>query len=1490
MPMSRYEIRNEYSLADPEIYGGADKDDNDPEALLEAVAMAGLVGVLRQLGDLAQFAAEVFHDLHEEVMVTATRGHGLTVRVKQLEADFPVIEKAILSQTSPLAFYSNQGTGWHPSLHTNQNLITGGDLPRFIMDSYEECRGPPRLFLLDKFDVAGAGACLKRYTDPSFFKVEVSSYGLSSAEVQKDKRSRKSKKKGSRLRNAGTPEVLPASHAKLQQLFLEDCVENGVTDSARFVKLKRKFNRHPFDSETGKSFMEKFISVSSPEDKVVHEVAYGSSTLELPFQTASESGTGVSYLKESMSVERTVLTPIVDEVNKDLRNRDLYSGTMQYPLEVVDEKEIAVDGERTNNDNEYDNKSDDVASEVDTFMDALATMEPEIETDTELRSKHDIGFEDMEKQLIDCNANEELLQDGTSDSQSTGNSNASNDGKDSVKKRSSSVLYSDTGRTAAENMPVDVDFAAKVSPSTKSCEDEVTIMSMEKHSSSEVLSPAQEYQPPTLGIPDDSSNEVTNLPIYGSDSEGPCSSVHHSDSFLTHIPLDEGVASGTLKGAQIVKEFSNYDEHDTKFIKIEENSRSRGNNIPWTSRHSSVPSQTEVDEPLVHTASAENHTLEKLNGDLSVIPSVSSHISENILEVISKKGDDICSFDDLLEVEHEVIFTDDLIDSQISPRHSVILHADIKSSVPALLDSETSNTVLQPKVLDSVDDVLPSSKSIIVDFIASDSSYNSSVEEQHEAEWADDVPAIPIVSAFDALNDEETPTSIFPEADSSGTGEISSSISLIGSKATAVTTKSDHLYSGVSGSSTGFPVPREMADDGLVEVSSCMNSDETEADALAIFLDPLNIESPGSLIDVKQTEVGQSENILVTAVDENHDSDSDNPVSKRNLQTEDFNCVQNPGHYVSKVYNEILLQNYNESDKQTTEVNQEIASPDLDCVRSKMDLRDHLDSEVGYVPELSSQPVKTTAFSSYSIYSVRNTEPVSSAENNLHEHSGDTFPSSIHHFPDVSTLSEPELTLQTDEFDTELLHVDESEPKKVSQLEQLSCSKNLDERSNDAHFEPCSVASKSVVPVNSDSLVVECLYGDKASFGLSSELDLNHTDYVGNLITSSRPSLVTPISELSQQGGHEVDISVEARDELSAAHPVILPLPELPPVILPEMPPLPPLPPAQWRTGRAQQHASLPSSDRDSVLFPLMFPSKTSNNTQMGYSTTMDDDILSPAPTLPPFAVKDEANQHVYKHVLGTMGHYGPLSMQVPLTSNSRSRDIPTSDRIVDSEKCLTLPYTDESPGYHMLVGEAGSMMPSVTPSSTVTGVDASSMSQSVPDHPLSQMRLELCLETESTSARSESGLITLSDTNVPQPTVADGCPMDVCTSEGEIARSVSNSLYPAIEDGTLNGDRPMKLPRPRSPLIDAVAAHDKSMLRKVTERSWPEVQKVEERDSLLEQIRAKSFNLKPAVVTRPSIQGPKTNLRVAAILEKANAIRQAFAGSDEDEDSWSDS
>lgn len=45
------------------------------------------------------------------------------------------------------------GVDWHPNLRLNQNLVTQGDIPGFIMDSYEESRAPPRLFLLDKYDL-----------------------------------------------------------------------------------------------------------------------------------------------------------------------------------------------------------------------------------------------------------------------------------------------------------------------------------------------------------------------------------------------------------------------------------------------------------------------------------------------------------------------------------------------------------------------------------------------------------------------------------------------------------------------------------------------------------------------------------------------------------------------------------------------------------------------------------------------------------------------------------------------------------------------------------------------------------------------------------------------------------------------------------------------------------------------------------------------------------------------------------------------------------------------------------------------------------------------------------------------------------------------------------------------------------------------------------------------------------------------------------------
>ncbi|CAN4105590.1 unnamed protein product [Withania somnifera] len=200
MPLVRTTVRNLYGLGTPELYRGADKD--DPKTLLEGVTVAGLVGILRQLGDLAEFAAEVFHGLQEQVMVTSSRSNKLVARVQKIEAALPPLEKSILAQRSHLHFAYTAGSNWHARVRTEQNHFIYNDLPRFIMDSYEECHGPPRLHLLDKFDPGGPGSCLKRYSDPTFFKrASVGTDEEYIGKVLKEKKGRKIKRKRSWRRN-----------------------------------------------------------------------------------------------------------------------------------------------------------------------------------------------------------------------------------------------------------------------------------------------------------------------------------------------------------------------------------------------------------------------------------------------------------------------------------------------------------------------------------------------------------------------------------------------------------------------------------------------------------------------------------------------------------------------------------------------------------------------------------------------------------------------------------------------------------------------------------------------------------------------------------------------------------------------------------------------------------------------------------------------------------------------------------------------------------------------------------------------------------------------------------------------------------------------------------------------------------------------------------------------------------------------------------------
>lgn len=49
------------------------------------------------------------------------------------------------------------------------------------------------VWVLIRFDISGAGACLKRYTDPSFVRHETSSYEASWDDIQREKKSLKAK-------------------------------------------------------------------------------------------------------------------------------------------------------------------------------------------------------------------------------------------------------------------------------------------------------------------------------------------------------------------------------------------------------------------------------------------------------------------------------------------------------------------------------------------------------------------------------------------------------------------------------------------------------------------------------------------------------------------------------------------------------------------------------------------------------------------------------------------------------------------------------------------------------------------------------------------------------------------------------------------------------------------------------------------------------------------------------------------------------------------------------------------------------------------------------------------------------------------------------------------------------------------------------------------------------------------------------------------------
>ncbi|XP_052175704.1 protein SCAR4-like [Diospyros lotus] len=1597
MPLTWFQIRNEYSLTDPELYREADKD--DPEALLEGVAMAGLIGVLRQLGDLAEFAAEVFRDLHDEVMATAARGHGLMVRVQQLEAEFPSIEKSFLSQTSHSSFFHNTGVDWHPNMSMDQNLIAQGDLPRFIMDSYEECRGPPRLFLLDKFDVAGAGSCLKRYTDPSFFKMDSSSSGMMNTEVQREKKTHKGKKKGSGWRNGETSEVLSTSHAKLHQLFMEESVGDRINNPAFHVKLKRRLNGFPFETKAVRSYMEKFLETPIPGDDVAHEISGNSSPLKLPSNVTGESGSDILEIsvvdpeKElqqrkrspglSPDFEETELKQSMGKLTEEVDSR--ISGlTKQNPISEADinlpklheevvEKEIVVDEERKIEGSPFGYESDDITSEVENYMDAIATMDSEMETDTECRAKDDLHFLNK-NQGLDSDENEEQLNFHAhfSDSQSIGNSIETDEESSSSRKGISTLSYSESLSNLSENTPSDSDVPAKALSSPEICETHIFNTSSNQCC---VNGETPLYQSLEYSIFDGLGIEEAVIPNYRLQFEELSSCSFLTDLAPMGLSMEErkSLKVGALVGPGLDEISSLCNEFD---IDARSKKMYMVDNSLCVSNLSDVPSQNRDD--FFPELSAENHPADE---ESHVLSHTSLRLSCFSMQASGKNKSENLS-DDVLEEKHvEDECNTNSIDNQIGSPISVASHTEEPSQAFLKLEAEIPNYKSEfgePSssshsgyFLSFAEDRKKLTQGALVGQELGESSSRCNelnTPHNHDKEDRMDIgnnlPCMPNLTHMPSQSRNDLspelcsgnlPAHKLDEEQIDTLQLFSGSLELAPEKKSNENLLDDVLEAEYAVDER-LNVSVDSQNDFPLSVASLteeqpLSSGLPETEICDPDIEPNAIVSEAEFLPFS-TEMAINSTSVVDGLQAAYFREQKFPETAENIPHLEPDSIEiSPLYYRDKnLYGSSTAAHGDELCGFSSDI--DMVGKDASILESPSDFQYSLDSlPVPEIPvhlddiatdngHLEALNVATTVTSTHCDDNEGGGKPPSKSPINLleesisiltdlHEnglridekYSPDHFQDSgIEKEVDQQAIGSSDLdsvmsnAVSYDGLPSEFLDNISDSVVSISRkslnnnngptVSFLSDQKDLDSESKypincieNTEDDASSPLHKTAVLWSPSEWKVKFQVdksnmGSWHSEGTSKQFvqteqiqSSNHLNYEGSADVSAGHVLnQTPAPEFVQQ-----DVLAKGTDISNQVLPSRSMHPEASQIGLDEMPPLPPLPPVQWRVGKVQ-HASLaPESNllqHNLDPLPQVLPHRIDEEDQLGH-LAIEGEIIQPSNSyLALSTIKDENSQHADENLAGSSDHFLPSLLLVPIGHGNSEDGFPIPSETQSTNPFLLLPTIFSERSRRLLI---------VSPVANAEHTISTYPPRSLPDA-LIQLEQQYALHTisgEGSSVTSEGRVVCPPDISSPPPAMQDNQPQHVVGITGGQTTWPSSTLIPLspFKDGKPNGNWQMKLHRPQNPLIDAVVAHDKSKLRKVTECVRPQIgQKLDEKDSLLEQIRTKSFNLKPAAASRPSIQAPKTNLKVAAILEKANSIRQALAGSDEDEDGWSDS
>ncbi|ERM95585.1 protein SCAR2 isoform X1 [Amborella trichopoda] len=1638
MPLVRYQIRSEYGLADPEVYRGADKD--DPEALLEGVAMAGLVGILRQLGDLAEFAAELFHDLHEEVMATAARGHDLMIRVQQLEAELPSVEKTLLSQTNQLQFAYTVGYEWHANVRTDENLITQDNMPRFILDSYEECRGPPRLFLLDRFDVAGAGTCLKRYSDPSFFKTHLATSEMLRTEEIPRKKARRTKKKGWWTRNGETQEAGQGPHGNSSIVHTIN-IRSSENITIAGAKLKWQMNGSLYSSsKSGRSYMECVLETPSPmeckeviessittnvgphdrtssahydemHENIKKDSLYGSrpvgiskktsidvqekvltlpgspkdgkgQTIEsLPKSTGKiESSLGLGHAelldtllekeRKEEATESSLTLGHVEQLDALLeREREEEAMESSFTLgnqELLDalleresKEEANGDGyvdafigneKQETNHNGYEDvflgierkeengggyESDDVASELDNYMDALTTMESEMETDSEYRPKHDFERQeldsdtneeherlagslhsfsemeteseyrpkhDFERQELDSDTNEEHEQRaGSLHSFSNENSLSSHDWETLLKKDSFSGLANvqedhapglnslDDNHKASEGMisssgyynpwfeavkiepdsfkgdqPVDQSCAMVVSPT------EIT----DESSRSNAISAIEVSGTPVINQFSSGSVQLaplsTETVVIESDSlhgdhtieqspatrVSPCEttaeisrSLYGTDAISAEIsgsPVIDGVIASSVQLAMPLF-------IDT--VHIEEDSFSGEHYIDQSPIIGVSP--TDITDRSSISLSENNAIATSDLSETSATYEINTSSVELAMPHISEPPSDtgaIGEGDTSAGTAEDVSVESPTIKSMHSPRS--MNGASEPQSYDFKIESEPE------KCHDSVDEHLDSHQSLQnldpSDLVSQSPSltedYAKSIDSEggfSPIEAGPSGPYLEIISLQASYkvqgthlpnktclelgmedNVEELMTHTLTPVDMMPSQCSSTDVSM-----EAIVSEN---HAKVVGSEWGFsPMEDTFTQSTIVEETMMEPFIEGHEDEMISKSSSTKIVEAVLPIDGYKKSV-DSVGGLAPLEAEPSDSTSPQIASPQASQIEIKEKIvplveafeQNEENFENLMEKDFGAKGFVSSD-----VPEVRASESIDVEKFEKLEPHESDSLQPEKPSQESQPREQITMSltpinflQFSIDSTeRNQEPVFEAP---HKSEKDIPPSPPKH-------TQPEILPAND--------------TRSEAVQQSSFLPLPNEEHIDLKFERLHLSGESGALDNSEKRFSKVSSEASSGYNFSQRAGYEHLPCDGSQIAATKDfenatvayssMIFTSCSSLDEVG------SLSSQPNLDVTIPQKTPQEEYNEI------------------GTSSQHWVNPRLNQHFLEFVLP------DVKVLGAGV----EEMPPLPPLPPLQWRTGNPQYNSLTSEREDEHIPNLSASPPSIAKSQLNS-------------LTMEWEAEH-----IANPSASSLDLAKPQ--LNSLNLEGEVQLIPEHFASPADVA---KPESKSMDLKGEVKHIPDLSASQQDIAKTW-LNSQTLEGEIEPIPNLSASQSeLAESKMNGGylplgfsvQRLKRGQQKDPLIEAVASHDRSKLKKVTERCESgNRQKVNERDVLLEQIRTKSFNLRPTVATRPNIQVPTTNINVAAILEKANAIRQAFAGSDEDDDgdNWSD-